>query len=91
MTKYSHSAIQGSSGLSDVSYRVQDAADNRIATCYLEENARLIVDRLNTADALFGACKESLRLLTIRLDLAEICDDEKRHREALRDLVAKLL
>lgn len=28
-------------------FRIRDSADNRIATCYLEENAKFIVDRLN--------------------------------------------
>lgn len=30
-----------------VHFRIYDSRDNRIATCYLEEHARFIVDRLN--------------------------------------------
>lgn len=34
----------------DVHYRVRDAADNRVATCYVEDNAKTIVAALNLAD-----------------------------------------
>ena len=44
--KFSYSTIR--SGL-DWNYRIQDDQDNRIATCYLEENAKLVVDLMNEA------------------------------------------
>jgi len=52
-------------------------------------NAEHIVRCVNLFDALVAACEKSLRLLTGRLDLAEIDDSEKRHRYALLGLVAR--
>ena len=48
-------------------------------------NARLVA----AAPDLLAACKRSLALLTFRLDMAEICDDEKLHWSELQRLVAK--
>jgi hypothetical protein len=41
---YSYEAIHNRDG---IHYRVRDAADNRIATCHVEENAQTIVAALN--------------------------------------------
>ena len=46
---YSYEPIAGPIG--EINFRVRDSADNRIATCYVEENARHIVDSMNRADA----------------------------------------
>lgn len=44
---YSYEEIPDATASSGVHYRVHDAADNRVATCYLRENAERIVEALN--------------------------------------------
>lgn len=49
--RYIYQAIQGS-GISEVDYRITDRwTDDRIATCCLEENARLVVGLMNSGIA----------------------------------------
>lgn len=47
--KYSFEEIALLAG-EDPHYRVSDAGDNRIATCYLRENAEKVVELLNSGD-----------------------------------------
>ena len=47
------------------------------------------LDAPEAAPSLIVECEESLRLLLIRLNLADICDDEKRHIDTLRAAIAK--
>ena len=44
---YSYEWIEDKSVSSGYHWRVSDPQDNRIATCYQEQNAKLLVDRLN--------------------------------------------
>lgn len=50
-----------------------------------EDLARLI----SIAPDLLAACDKSYRLLAFRLDMADICDDEKLHWAELRALIAR--
>lgn len=43
---FTYQKIEGSAG---VSFRVTDGQDNRVATCYLEENAEMVTKALNIA------------------------------------------
>jgi len=73
---YTYSAQQGSGGLNDVHFRVQDVQDNRIATCYLEENARLIVGLMNAnRHELLRQYEDTVRRTRKRLELA-LTDDK---------------
>ena len=57
---FSYERIIGTDGV--INFRVSDADDDRIATCYLEENARFIVDSLNAFRELYEARAERDRL-----------------------------
>src|SRR5258705_8060170 len=62
--KFSYETIADMSVRGGYHYRVRDAADNRIATCYVEENAQFIVDQLNVAahtEAAVKAASEQAR------------------------------
>ena len=44
---YSYETMQNAEDAGRTSFRIRDSADNRVATCYLESNARTIVQALN--------------------------------------------
>ena len=82
--RYSYEAITDSAGARH--FRVRDADDNRVATCFLEDNARLVVGALNVADGAAqewtcghkagAACAECYRLLAAKAhELATRGDD----------------
>lgn len=52
--KYDYETIQDKTVKAGVHYRVRDIdTDSRIATCYLECNAKLVVEALNELDATY--------------------------------------
>ncbi len=65
MPEYTYECVSRS-GMGDVHYRIRNAADNRVATCYLEADARLVVRLMNAGQAateLLTACEAVLEFL----------------------------
>ena len=80
-------------------YRVRNAADNRIATCYLRENADKVVAALNAALAqnsgreVAEALKELVRLKDLKDAFGKCAEYERMQPQAwerARELAASL-
>lgn len=87
---YQYQAIRGSSDIGKNHYRVANEHDYRIAICFLEENAQLLVETLNKMDRLlklFDRDHTELAVTTYRNALEEfvLAFDDALWRHAAGD------